>query len=117
MRSFKIVEDDLVITNGDIELIDEDEEKCQCVERAITTQIEEWFLNFSHGMDYSELKEKNPDIERIKLDITEAAMKEERLKFIKEIKVDFNVSTRFAKIDLIGVLVDDRQIVIKEVSI
>ncbi len=117
MKSFKIYDDDLVITENDIQMIDSDDEVCQCIERAITTRIKEWFLNSMHGMDYNELKQKNPDIERIKLDITEAAMQEERLKYIKEINVDFDALSRVAKIDLIGILKNGNEVYLQGVGI
>lgn len=117
MISFKISEDDIVIIGGDLQLVEGDDEKCQCIERAITTRIEEWFLNCAHGMDYLQLKEKNPDIERIKFDITEAAMQEESLKYIKEISIEFDGAKRFAKIDLVGVLIDETEIEVREVNV
>lgn len=101
--------------NGDLQMIDGDEEKCQCVERAITTRITEWFLNRYHGMDYDELKEKNPDLERIKMDITEAALQEERLSFVKEIHIDLDKPQRQSTIRLIGVLENEEEIEVRGV--
>jgi len=115
VKSFRIYEDDLSVIGNDIEVIESDEETCQCIERAITTRIQEWFLNSLHGMDYNELKQKNPDIDRIKLDITQAAMQEDRLEYIKEI--DFDIRSRVAKIDLIGILEDGKEVYLQGVNI
>lgn len=117
LRSFQLYDDDLVIRGGNLQLIDGDEEKCQCVERAITTRITEWFLNRYHGMDYEELKEKNPDLERIKMDITEAALQEGRLRFVKEIRIDFDKPKRFATVHFIGVLENGEEIEVRGVNI
>lgn len=104
MRSFLIQDDDLVIEKGNLLMIDEDEQKCQAVERALTTRKGEFFLNIEHGLDYTEFKRKNPDLEKIKMDVIEAALQEESLKSIEKIDIDFDRQRRAATITFIGKL-------------
>lgn len=110
LRSFKIENDDIVIQNGKLQMIEKDPEVCQCVERAITTRLEEFFLNAEHGMDYTEYEQKAPNIELLKFAVIEAAMQEKRLKNIDIITVDFNKAKRTARLDFIGTLISDEQI-------
>lgn len=110
LRSFKIENDDIVIKNGNLKMIDGDLEVCQCVERAITTRLGEFFLNLEHGMDYTELETKAPDIDLIKFAVIESALQEERLKNISEISVNFDRQKRKAEIKFIGILDNDEEI-------
>ena len=106
MRSFLIENDDIVVDKMDIVMIEDIDEICQCVERALTTRIKEFFLNLEHGMDYEEMQSKAPNIERLKIDIIEAALQEERLNLIESIDIEIDRVNRKAKIKFIGRLED-----------
>ncbi len=110
MRTFLISNDDIVIEKGEVVMTEDTDEICQCVERAITTRLTEFFLNLEHGMDYEELQSKAPDIERIKLDVTEAALQEERVNLIKSIDVDIDRANRKAIIIFVGLLENGEEI-------
>lgn len=110
LKSFKILNDDLVITNGNLEMTDGDLEVCQCVERAITTRIGEFFLNLEHGMDYSEFETKAPSGEKLKFAVIEAALQDDRVKSISSIDVEFDRANRGARIDFALVLINDEEI-------
>lgn len=68
------------------------EELAQSLERILTTNIEEWFLDMDFGLDYPGIwgKGKTPEVIRRKL--TEALLKDERVDVvdIKGITVDVN---------------------------
>lgn len=104
MRTFLINDDDIVIENGEVVMVEDTDEICQCVERALTTRLGEFFLNIEHGMDYEEMQSKAPSSERIKLDVIEAALQEERVNLIKSIDVDIDRANRRAEIKFIGLL-------------
>ncbi|EJU22955.1 hypothetical protein HMPREF1143_0485 [Peptoanaerobacter stomatis] len=110
MKTFLIKDDDIVIENGDVMLVYDTDEICQCVERAITTRLEEFFLSLEHGMDYEEMQSKAPDIDRLKLDVIEAALQEERLSLIESIYIDINRANRKANIMFVGILENGEEI-------
>ncbi|MGP1567992.1 MAG: hypothetical protein ACTTHM_04690 [Peptoanaerobacter stomatis] len=107
MKSFLIKDDDIVIENGNLKMIDNDLELCQCVERTLTTRLEEFFLNLEHGMNYDDLHSKSPDIEHIKIDISDAVLQEERVKLIEKIDVEIDRANRKAKIYFVFRTIDD----------
>ena len=97
MKTFEIKNDDLTL-----KMISGDEETCQDVERALTTRLGEFFLNLEHGMDYSEFEKKAPDISWLKYAITEAALQDERIKNISDIKINIDNQNRKAAIKFTG---------------
>lgn len=111
MKTFQLKDDDLVVTNdGNLEIIEGEKEICQCVERAITTRMEEWFLNMAHGMDYEETKEKAPNLERIKADIAKAALQENRLNYLSKIELHMDRQKRTMTVSFVGTLKDGSEI-------
>lgn len=91
MKTFKIVNGDLVFDGqGNLVMVEGKEEIGQSIERVLTTNIGEWFLNFEHGLDYSEIQGKGRDIEGIKLAITEAILQEERVSEVEKIDLSLD---------------------------
>lgn len=93
MKSFKVSNNgDLIIENGDLVIVDKHEEIRQSIERILTTNINEWFLDIDFGLDYSAMQGKGKAKERIKLTITEAIFQEPRIKQvdIRDIGIDKN---------------------------
>lgn len=93
MKSFKVSNNgDLIIENGDLVIVDKHEEIRQSIERILTTNVGEWFLDMGFGLDYQAVQGKGKTKERIKLAITEAIYQEPRIKTvdIKDIEVDPN---------------------------
>lgn len=108
-KSFKISDDDLVITKGHLEMTCGKEEVCQCVERALTTRLGEFFLRLNHGLDYTELKSKAPLEDRIKSDVIECVLQEERVKQVVNIDVLINRASRQAVIKFRFLTDDDEE--------
>ncbi len=81
-----------MIENGDLVMIDRKEEIRQCVERILTTNTGEWFLDMEFGLDYQAIQGKGKTKESIKLAIAEAIYQEPRIKTvdIKDIEIDKN---------------------------
>ncbi len=81
MKAFKLdSKGDLVIENGDFVMVEGNEELTQSLDRILTTNIEEWFLDPVFGLDYKAIQGKGRDVESIKLAIKEAIYQEERIK-------------------------------------
>lgn len=86
MKTFKIVNGDLVFDGqGNLVMVEGKEEIAQSIERILTTNKGEWFLNLEHGLDYQEIQGKGRDIEGIKLAITEAILQVERVSEVERI--------------------------------
>lgn len=88
MKTFKIIDGDLVFDGQkNIVMAEKTEELMQSIERALTTCINEWFLNLDHGLDYRSIQGKNRDIEGIKLAVTETILQEDRIDTVDNIEV------------------------------
>lgn len=88
MKALKIVDGDIVIDQlGNFVVIDEKEEEGQSLERALTTNKEEWFLNVLHGLAYSVIFAKPFDEQRARLAIIETIHQDDRVDQVE--KVDF----------------------------
>lgn len=94
MRSLKIAGGDLVIENGDFVLVGGAEEEAQCIERVLTTNQGEWFLNELHGLDYSQVFTRPFDEDRARLALVEAINQEPRVESVEEITFHFDRPNR-----------------------
>lgn len=95
MKTFKIVNGDLVFDSvKNLAMVEGKEEEIQSLERTLSTNTGEWFLNTLHGLDYSEIQGKGKSEEGIRLAITEAAFQEERIIDIEFLEVKINPATR-----------------------
>lgn len=80
MKTFKIVNDDIVFdAQNNIVMVEGTEELMQSVERTLTTNINEWFLNLDFGLDYRSIRGKGKDLESIKLEIADTIYQDERV--------------------------------------
>lgn len=80
MKSFKLSPNgDLTMSNGDLVMIEGDSDLVQSIERILSTNTSEWFLDTEFGLDYSELEGKGKLKDNIKLVITEAIFQESRI--------------------------------------
>ena len=110
MKSFFIKNDDLVIQDGEMQMVGGTEETCQCVERALTTRQGEFFLDTEHGLNHEEFKKKNFSDEIIKMEVVETAMQEEMVEKVSGIEIDYESINRSAKIKFTGVLKNGKSI-------
>lgn len=93
MITFKIVNNDLVFdAQNNLVMVEGEDEIAQSIERVLTTNKGEWFLNLEHGLDYKAITGKGKDKESVKLAIIEAIMQEYRVDVVEEIdiKIDKN---------------------------
>lgn len=95
MKTFKIVSNDLVFDGqNNLVMADGHDEEAQSIERILTTNTGEWFLNILHGFNYNEIHGKGKTKEGIKLALIEAISQEPRVKDIEFIDVKINSQYR-----------------------
>ncbi|WP_425447725.1 hypothetical protein [Dethiothermospora halolimnae] len=100
MKTFKIKDNDLSFDgSNNIEIVEGKDEEVQSVERVLTTNTGEWFLNELHGLAYKWLQRKQYNGYRIRTEVAKAILQEDRVKEIKELIVDIDRPRRKLKID------------------
>jgi len=115
MKTFKLVNGDLIFdAQNNLVMIDGEDEIAQSIERVLTTNKGEWFLNLEHGLDYQEIQGKGRDIEGIKLAITEAILQEERVSEVERIDVSLD-KDRHLKINVTARIQEGDNLQISEV--
>src|SRR5690554_2349142 len=100
MKTFKLVNGDLIFdARNNLVMVEGEDEIAQSIERVLTTNKGEWFLNLEHGLDYQEIQGKGRDVEGIKLAITEAILQEERVSEVEGIDTSLD-KNRHLKINV-----------------
>lgn len=100
MRTFRIVSGDIVFDKQwNLKMVEGREEEIQSIERLLTTNTGEWFLNIEHGLDYSKIQGKNVSDEQIRLALMQALAQEERIEEVESIGIERNQKTRTVKIN------------------
>lgn len=98
MESLKLEKGDLIIENGDLATIEGVDEVSQCIERVLTTNKDEWFLDVHHGLDYAVIFAKPFDEEQARLAIVEAVYQEPRVRSVENIEFRFDRRDRYLEI-------------------
>lgn len=95
MRTFKIVDGDLVFDGqNNLAMVEGHDEEAQAIERLLTTNTEEWFLNIEHGLDYRKLHGKGISDEEIFLAVMQALAQEERIEEVESLEILRNNKNR-----------------------
>lgn len=88
MRTLQIVNGDIVFNSQhNLVIVERHDEEVQSVERLLTTNIGEWFLNIEHGLDYSKIQGKAVSDEQIRLAVLQALAQEGRITEVENIEV------------------------------
>ena len=87
MKALKIVNDDLVIENGNFVYVDGIDEIIQSVERNLTTRIEEFFLNTSLGLNQEPITNKGTSDDDIRQALTDAILYDPRVVQIEQLTI------------------------------
>lgn len=101
MQSFKIdpLTNDIILDGqNNIVMVGEDEEILQCVERILTTNLGEWFLNPGMGLDRYEILGKKYNPEYTSDLLYAAILQETRISSIENIQYEFNRQGRALKV-------------------
>lgn len=106
MKTLALTEDgDLLFENGDFKIVENEEEVAQCIEISMKTNLGEWFLNESIGMEQNRLLEKTSN-EEARAEVMRMLSQEERIEVINYIEIKNNKKTRiraiFFDVTLIG---------------
>ena len=100
MKTFKIQYGDLVFDGqNNLVMVEGKDEEVQSIERILTTNQGEWFLNIAHGLNYNEIQGKGKDIESIKLAIAEAIYQDDRVEDIEFLQVEVDRQNRKLNVD------------------
>lgn len=84
MKTFKIHNDDLVFDEqNNLVMVEGVDEVAQSIERTLTTNLNEWFLDIEFGLDYSAIIGKGKNIEDIRLSILDAIYQDERVSAVE----------------------------------
>lgn len=104
MRTFKIDREsgDLVTDDqGNVIMIEGEEEEKQSLWFLLTTNLEEWFLNRFHGLDYSKILVKEVAEDEIRHAVLSAFEQEERVAEVMELDISFERKTRTLTISFV----------------
>lgn len=97
MKSFKIdpkTGDIMFDGQNNIIMVEEDDDIIQCVERAITTNLGEWFLNPLMGFARFEVLGQKHDPDHETELLYAVILQEDRIESIEDLKIDFDRSSR-----------------------
>lgn len=99
MKTLKITDGDLIFDGqNNLIMVEDQEEETQSIERVLTTNQGEWFLNTLYGLNYNEIQGKGKTKEGIKLALIEAISQEPRVQDIEFLDVDINSRDRKLKV-------------------
>lgn len=117
MFNFKVAADgDIELDDqGQIVMVDEDDELEQSVRLLLGTNQGEWFLNSIHGLAYKYLQVQSPDPERIRSEVLQTLSQEPRIAKVEEIQVEFLYRERKLKISFRAIAQDGSEIQFEEV--
>ena len=85
MRGLNVVNGDLVLVNGDFQMLEDD--LLVSVERRVTTRLEEFFLDINMGLDHTKILIKKYRIDDVKQAIEDTVLQEERVDGVYDIEV------------------------------
>ncbi|KOP82014.1 hypothetical protein AMS60_05660 [Bacillus sp. FJAT-21945] len=105
MKTLKLVKGDLEFKNGDLVMVEGDEELQQCIEIVLGTNKGEWFLNPELGIDFNKIREKSTDGD-IENEIIEGVSQEPRIETIESLEIKKNKTNRQAEITFNAVKTD-----------
>lgn len=113
-NTFKMIGGDIVV-NGDLILVDGQEELRQNIENRLSVNKEEWFLNLGLGLDYAAISGKGITDKEIELAIRECCLQDDRVKEVRDVKVTRDSRLRTADIDIKIIDKEENAIYLKEV--
>lgn len=113
----KLINGDLVIENGDLIFVEEDEELAQSVESVLQTDKGEFFLEEEHGLVRDNLVGKQANQDEARDDIIEAVSQESRVESIADIVFVDDKKTRKRSVRLTIQKVDGSLLDIGEVPL
>lgn len=100
LKTFKIENGDLVFdSQRNLVMVEGRDEEVQSIERLLTTNTGEWFLNIEHGLEYARIQGKAVSDEQIRLAVMQALAQEGRIQEVESIEIRRNDKDRTVAID------------------
>lgn len=99
MKTFLIKNDDIVFNEqNELKMISGNDEKAQSIQRTMTTNLKEFFLNERFGFDYRLLQQKTINKNYLRLGINDATTFDSEIKGIDNLTVSEPTAVRNATI-------------------
>lgn len=105
MKSLLLSNGDLVISQGDLQLVEGNDEIKQCVEVSLGTNRAEWFLNPEIGLSFEHVLGKATD-DQISAEISLAISQEPRINTIEVLEIARDNKRRKLEVYFEGTTVD-----------
>jgi len=93
MFSLLLKDGDIVIDEGELQLVEGADELAQCVDVTLNINQGEWFFNRNAGIDRSKTHGKSTDAEA-RNEVIQGISQETRVNTIDELKIDSNRADR-----------------------
>lgn len=113
-NTFKMVGGDIVV-DGDLILVDGQEELRQNIENRLSVNVGEWFLNIGMGLDYAAISGKGIEDRGIEFALRECCFQDDRVKEVRDVRVKRNPETREALIEFVIIDKEDNPMYMEEV--
>lgn len=114
--------DTFKMTNGDVDIVDNDlamvggqEEMRQNVENRLSVNKNEWFLNLDLGLSYKDISGKGVTDSDIEYWIRECVLQDERIREVRNIRIDRNAALRTADINITVIDPYGEEVILSEV--
>lgn len=118
MKTLKLVDGDLSFdSNGELEMISDDDEFCQSLEMIVKISLGEFYLDETIGLRRDNLLTKNFDEELAQSDIIEALMQDDRVGEVNNISFTIDKETRTLSVDLTVIKTDGSTVNLEGVAI
>ncbi|TDF92160.1 DUF2634 domain-containing protein [Paenibacillus piri] len=98
MQSFKLVDGDLVLEHGELQMIDGADELAQCVKSALGTNKGEWFMQPELGIKFRAFEGKQWNEEEMREQIRQGLFQETRIQTVDTIHFDYDLPNRAMKV-------------------
>lgn len=116
MRTLKIQNDDLIFDGqNDLQMVEGRDETAQSIERVLSTNIGEWFLNIEHGLDIALIRDKLAEDDRKRLEIIRALSQDPRFEELKEFNMSFDRRERKLQLSFTALMKSGETIEVEEV--
>lgn len=117
MKTFKMIDGDYVLDNtNNLVIISGTNEVRQSIERILTTNITEWFLNVDFGLDYAAIQGKGKTNADIEIALRQAIFQDNRITDIEFKEIVLKRDTRHLTV-ILDVVVENEVIEGIEVSL
>lgn len=117
MESFLLDESgDIVMKDGDIQLVKSDDELLQTLRTVLRTNLYEWFLDYELGFDYSIITGvKTIDEEALRLALQHVSDQFEEVDRFEDLEVKYDRRKRTARIAVTVVTIEGDELPFEEV--